>query len=120
MEVGQLRNRVELINCVRTETAAGGQARTDSVEAMRWAHVAPASPQQQKAAERLEQRISWVVTIRWDRDLARAFGPEARVRFEDHAGITRSLSVKTKADPHEGTTQQGFWLELGCAEGGPV
>lgn len=114
--IGALRTRVELIDINGVQTPAGGWARTDTVEATVDGAVNPASWSQQQRAERLEQRISHVIIIRWRPDLARSFGPEARARFTDRAGRVRELAVQTVVDPDE----RGRWLELGCLEGGSV
>lgn len=114
MEIGQLRHKVELINIVRTKTAAGGQTRADVVEAVVWANIAQSSWTQQKRAEKAEQRVNITITIRFNRDYAAGFGPEARCRWTDQAGRTRQALIRTVIDPDE----RGEWLELGCDEGG--
>lgn len=113
--IGNLRHRVELVGIGRTDDGAGGHARSDTAVATVWADIKPVSWSQQMRADRLEQRITHIVTIRWREDLLTGFGPEARVRFQDHAGRVRELAVKTVVDPKE----QRRWLELQCLEGGP-
>lgn len=115
MEIGHLDTRVELINIVRAKTASGGQARADNVEATVWASIKQASWSQQKRAEQTEQRVGLTITIRFNRDYAAGFGPEARVRWVDnHSGLTRKALIRTVIDPNG----HGEWLELACDEGG--
>lgn len=114
--IGNLRHRVELVGIGRIDDGAGGYTRSDTVAATVWADIKPVSWSQQMRAERLEQRITHVITIRWRADLASGFGPEARVRFQDKGGRVRELSVQTVVDPKE----QRRWLELQCLEGGPL
>lgn len=116
MKLGDLRHRIELINVSRADDGAGGSTRADVVEMTVDGAVNPASWSQQQRAEQLQQRISHTITTRWRPDLAAGFGPEARARFTDLAGRVRELAVKTVVDPDE----RGFWLELGCMEGGPL
>lgn len=116
MEIGQLRHRIELVNVVRVENAAGGYDRADTVEAVVWGHVAQASWSRQQQSERLEQRVTHTITIRWRREFAAGFGKEARARFTDQAGQTRELAIHTVIDPDE----RANWLELNCLEGGPT
>lgn len=115
--IGALRHEIELIDITGTPDGSGGWLRSGNIEAVVDGAVNPASwSQQEKHGGRLEQRISHVISIRWDPDLARTYGPEARARFVDDAGRVRELSVKTVVDPDE----RGRWLELGCIEGGPL
>jgi len=116
MEVGQLNKRIDLISVVRDDDGSGGKTRADTLLATVWANVKQSSWSQSQRAERLEQRVSHVVTIRWRPDFATGFGPEGRARYADHGGVVRELSVKTVVDPDG----RGNWLELGCDEGGPV
>jgi head-tail adaptor len=114
--IGALRHEVDLIAIVRTDDGAGGWTRADTTILSVDADVRPASWSQQQRALRLEQRISHVIVIRWDPDILDGIGPESRARFTDNAGRVRELAVKTIIDPDE----RGVWLELGCAEGGPL
>jgi len=114
--IGALRHEVELINIGRVDDGAGGYIRADNTVLRVDAAVAPASWSQQQRAMRLEQRISHVITIRWDPDILTGLGPEARARFTDDAGRVRDLAVITIVDPDE----RGRWLELGALEGGPL
>ncbi len=115
MEIGQLKHRVELINVQRTQTAAGGQTRSDRVEATVWGNVSQVSWSQKNAAATREQRVTHKITIRYNQRFANGFGPEARARFK-HRGAVRELAIKTVIDPD----MRGNWLELGCEEGGPL
>jgi head-tail adaptor len=114
--IGALRESIELIGLGRVDDDAGGWTRDDSVSAVVSGQVKPASWSQQQRAERLEMRVSHVVTIRFDPDLADLVKSDSRLRFTDRAGRVRNLSVKTIIDPDE----DARWLELGCVEGGPV
>lgn len=116
MSAGHLKHRVELINIGWADDGAGGQTRTDTVEATVWGNLSPASASLQFRAERLEQRVSHTIRLRWREDFARGFGPHARARVTDAGGRTREFSVRTVLDPDE----RRRWLELQCLEGGPT
>lgn len=117
LRAGLLDTQVELFDLVFTDDGAGGAAITTDSVATVWAWVRPADWKQQQAAGRLEQRITHAVTIRWDAALASGgFGPRARLKFTDRAGVERTLAIHTAVDPEE----DGRWLELGCLEGGPL
>lgn len=116
MAAGVLSRRVELIDIGRTDDGAGGWTRGDTVTTSVWGALRAASWSQQQRGERLEQRISHVIRVRWRPDLARGFGPDARARILDGGGAVRELSIKTVVDPDD----RRQFLELGCLEGGPL
>lgn len=116
MEIGQLNRRIELIACQRADDGAGGYTRADISDMEVWGNIKPASWSQQQHAERLEQRVTHTITIRWRADLAYSFGPEARARVIDAGGRVREFAVKTAIDPND----KRNWLQLGCIEGGPL
>lgn len=115
MEIGKLRWRVDLIKSVPVDDGSGGKTRSDSVLMNVWAHVAQASFNQTQRAQRLEQRVSHTITVRYRRDLIGLLKTGDRARYSDHASETRELSVQTVADPDG----RGNWIEIGCLEGGP-
>jgi len=113
--IGAMRFELELIFVGMTKNASGAFDRADTVDATVDADIRPASWSQQQRHGRNEQRISHVVTIRWDPTLAAFLTPlQSRARFVDGAGRVRDLAVKTVVDPDE----RARFLELGCEEGG--
>lgn len=124
MRAGLLDTLVSLFNVANTDDGAGGYTIAGVAHPTSptvYACVEPADWKRRessatvKASARQEQRISHIVTIRWQSDLA-SFGPDARLSFVDRAGRTRWLGVHTCGDPDN----RGRWLELECVEGGPL
>lgn len=115
MTAGLLKTRCELITKQRVSDGAGGWTSADTVEQTVWGNLKTASWSQQDRADKLEQRITHTLTIRWQPDLARNFGFEARVRITDAGGAVRTFAVRTVVDPDN----RRRFLELGCLEGGP-
>ena len=115
VRIGALDTEVTLKNIARTKTAAGGFTTARTGALTDWAQVRPATAREEEHARRREQRINYVVTMRWREDVIEPFGLDSELTFLDRAGRTRTLQVKTLIDPDE----EGRWLVLGCLEGGP-
>ncbi|HRE45342.1 MAG TPA: phage head closure protein [Terricaulis sp.] len=113
--IGALNTPLELIGLTRTETADGGWTRTDQVEAMVFAYIRPANASEQYRAMRNEVRISHMIEIRFDPDLAEKIGKGARARWTDQSGRVREVRIESAMDPDE----KGRRLVIQAIEGGP-
>jgi SPP1 family predicted phage head-tail adaptor len=114
--IRDLSHRLELIGVQRVDDGAGGWTRADTVDATVWAAIRPAKWHELREAERNEQRVSHIVTIRWRADLVGQAAQGARCRWKDRGGRLRELYIEAGVDPDEG----GRWLALRCREGGPL
>lgn len=90
--IGALRQRVTLEAPIDAPDGAGGFSQDYAPVAQLWARLAPMGARQDFVAERQEQMISHVVTIRW-----RA-GVTSGMRFV-HRG--RKLAIRAVFDPDE-------------------
>lgn len=113
-QIGDMRWRVTLYNAERVDDGAGGFARSDGVEATRSASIRPATPREVSAAAKLEQRLTHVVTIRWESTLIVRQGQ--RIRWQDRGARIREAYVEAVQDQGE---DGRFWV-LNVREGGPL
>jgi SPP1 family predicted phage head-tail adaptor len=109
-----MRWRVELLDMERADDGAGGFTRSDTAEATRWAEIRTATAREVSAAERLEQIITHVIKLRWERTVRPRQG--MRVRWQDRMGTVRTAYVETVQDEDE---KGRFWL-LQVREGGAL
>lgn len=111
----ELKTRVEFVRETGADDGFGGETNADTVIANAWGAVRPMSASEQSRAQRLEQRASHYIFIRWNPTFLDLIRQGDRARFRDRANRTRELYISTVRDPDEGAT----WLEIACEEGGP-
>lgn len=105
-KIGEMRERVAIVQDTKTETSAGGRTATPSTLVTVWASVRPLNAREQMQAQAIGSNVSYEVTIRHRGDVT----PQMRLSWTPYLSTAKTLQILGVRQPDRDH------LLLDCAE----